>query len=66
MHFGKAFFPAMLGMAVSEDRDPAIFLFFATVVAVTILRGLYQSSHDALIHANVEKTRLLHAAFRLR
>ncbi len=56
----------MLGMAVSEDRDPAIFLFFATVVAVTILRGLYQSSHDALIHANVEKTRLLHAAFRLR
>ncbi len=56
----------MLGMAVSEDCNPAIFLFLATVVAATITGGLSQSSDNGLSHANVEKARVLQTAVRLR
>ncbi|MCP4389410.1 MAG: MFS transporter [Gammaproteobacteria bacterium] len=65
-HLGIALSLTLLGLALGDGREPAIFWFFAIVVAVTIFRSLYQSSHDGLIHANVDKSRLVEAVARFR
>jgi len=65
-HLGIALSLMLLGLALGDGREPAIFWFFAIVVAVTIFRSLYQSSHDGLIHANVDKRQLVEAVARFR
>lgn len=65
-HLGIALSLAGIGLAIAADPDLAIFWFFVAVVAVTLLRHLYQISHDGLIHANVEPANLVTAVARFR
>ena len=65
-HAGMALSLGALGYAIAGEDAPAIFLFFVTVVAVTLLRMIYQSSHDGLIHANVPGDKVVDAVARFR
>lgn len=65
-HVGMALALYTLGRSVADEQTPSIVWFFATVVVVTLLRMIYQSSHDGLIHANVSKDQVVNtiAGFR--
>ena len=52
-HAGIALSLLSLGLAINNNGDLPLPWFFVTVIAVTLLRNLYQGSHDGLIHANV-------------
>ena len=65
-HTGIALGLGGLGHVMATNESPEIFWFFVTVVAVTFLRMIYQSSHDGLIHANVPKEKVVHAVARFR
>ncbi len=65
-HSGIAISLLMLGLAVDKNSNLALPWFFLAVIAVTMLRNLYQGSHDGLIHANVGKNELVHAVARFR
>ena len=65
-HTGIALSLLALGIAVNNNSDLPLPWFFVTVIAVTLLRHLYQGSHDGLIHANVDKNELVHVVARFR
>ena len=65
-HTGMAMALYCLGHSLVQDQALSIFWFFATVVLVTFLRMIYQSSHDGLIHANVSQEQVVHAIARFR
>ena len=65
-HTGIALSLLALGLAISNNGDLPLPWFFVTVIAVTLLRNLYQGSHDGLIHANVVKHELVHVVARFR
>jgi MFS family permease len=65
-HTGIAFCLLAIGFAVDQNNSLPLPWFFITVIGVTLLRGLYQGSHDGLIHANVARTDLVHVVARFR
>ncbi len=65
-HTGIAGSLLALGLAVAVDSGLSIFWFFATVIMVTVLRNIYQGSHDGLILANVSPGKVVHAVARFR
>ena len=65
-HSGIALSLLALGFAVEQNNSLPLPWFFIIVVVVTLLRGLYQGSHDGLIHANVAKAELVHVVARFR
>ena len=65
-HLGMAITLLLLGFAIALTDDIQIYWFFIAVVAVTVCRNIYQSSHDGLIHANVSKEELVHSIARFR
>ena len=65
-HAGIALSLLALGLAINNNSDLPLPWFFVTVIAVTLLRNLYQGSHDGLIHANVVKHQLVHVVARFR
>jgi hypothetical protein len=65
-HLGIATSLLSLGAAVKLDEALPLPWFFATVVAVTLFRSLYQGSHDGLIHANVAAGRIVPMVARFR
>jgi MFS family permease len=65
-HIGIALSLLAIGFAVDQNNSLPLSWFFITVIVVTLLRGLYQGSHDGLIHANVARTELVHVVARFR
>jgi hypothetical protein len=65
-HLGIATALSCLGLAVAFDSGLPLLWFFFTVIAVTIFRTLYQSSHDGLIHANVSAEKMVHTVAKFR
>ena len=65
-HFALAVTLLVLGLALSENHQLAVFWFFIAVIIVTFFRLIYQGSHDGLIHANVNRDKLATAVARFR
>lgn len=65
-HLGIATSLLALGFAIASIENISLIWFFLTVFSVTIFRNLYQSSHDGLIHANVDKQRFVTVVARFR
>ena len=65
-HLGIAIALSCLGLALAFDSGLPLLWFFLTVIAVTIFRTLYQSSHDGLIHANVSTEQMVHTIAKFR
>ncbi len=65
-HLGIAITLLLLGFGVALTDGIQDYWFFVAVVAVTVFRNIYQSSHDGLIHANVNNEELVHSIARFR
>jgi hypothetical protein len=65
-HTGIALSLLAIGFAEDNNDNLPLHWFFITVIGVTLLRILYQGSHDGLIHANVAKNELVHVVARFR
>lgn len=65
-HTGIALSLLAVGLAVENNHDLSIIYFFLAVVIVTLLRNLYQGSHDGLIHANVDRDKIVHVIAQFR
>lgn len=65
-HLGIASSLLALGFAIANIENLSLGWFFLAVFSVTIFRNLYQSCHDGLIHANVDKQQLVTVVARFR